>query len=116
MAEISVPSRRWIGTTIVSIVALFLGFVAVQLSPWLLVPVAVLSGVGILMTWPDADKSDDEGSAFVRGDASGSVFEDVFADGADRFVDGNAIGAVFRRVIHRVRDGGNRAARRKKRK
>ena len=66
------------------------------------------------MTWPGGDEKEGERSAFVRGDASGSSFDQIYVDGADSFIEGNAIGAQFRRIVFRARRGLNRAARRRK--
>jgi hypothetical protein len=43
-----------------------------------------------------------EPSVFIRGDASGSVIENVETD-ADVFIEGDRSGAVFRNVVHRTK-------------
>jgi hypothetical protein len=90
----SAPFHRWLGSSVVLAVGLVLGFlsVAAGYSPWLLAGLA----------WPGRDEPENERSAFVRGDASGSTFDEVVSDGSDSFIDGDALGAIFRRVIHRA--------------
>lgn len=101
--------RQWIGSIAVGAVGAALAVMSLWggYSHWLLVGLAALVGVGLLLTWPGRDKAasetpEAERSAFVRGDASGSTFDDVVSDGSDSFIEGNAIGAIFRRVIHRA--------------
>jgi hypothetical protein len=43
-----------------------------------------------------------EPSVFIRGDASGSVFEDIETN-ADVFIEGDRAGAVFRNIVHKTR-------------
>lgn len=104
MLETSAPIRRWIGSSVVLAVGLVLAIFSVWagFSHWLLVGLAAVAAVAIWMTWPGRDEPGAERSAFVRGDASGSTFDDVVSDGSDSFIEGNAIGAIFRRVTHRA--------------
>jgi hypothetical protein len=100
----SAPFHRWLGSSVVLAVGLVLGFlsVAAGYSPWLLAGLAVAAAIGVFLTWPGRDEPENERSAFVRGDASGSTFDEVVSDGSDSFIDGDALGAIFRRVIHRA--------------
>jgi hypothetical protein len=44
-------------------------------------------------------------TAFITGDAAGSVFENVETD-ADVFIEGDRENSVFRNVVHRTRRQG----------
>ena len=94
--------RQWAGQAGIAALGIVLAVMSLWVgSPhWVLLVIAGIAGGFIYMTHPGPDHRDEDDSAFVRGDASGSWFEDVYS-GARWFVDGKAISAAFRRVIHR---------------
>jgi len=101
--------RAQIASILSLIVGLLFGALgALQLlPPWLAWPLLGIGVLAAIFTYqvPKPSGGSDDDSAFVRGDASGSTFEDVRSNAKD-FVHGNATESVFRRVTHRGRRHG----------
>jgi hypothetical protein len=101
--------REWIGTSMIALTGTVIGLLGIwrQWPTWLLVGFGLVTLSGVWMSRPRRPEPVSTAvppkteTAFVRGDASGSYFGDVFADGADVFIDGNANRTVFERVLHR---------------
>ena len=80
----------------------------VQWPLWTIGPiVGVFLVVGYLLrpsksAPPTPASSPRRDTAFVRGDADGSTFDDIVVDGAHAVIDGNARNAVFHNVRYRA--------------
>jgi hypothetical protein len=96
--------RQWVGASGITVLLLTLGFGTIYLQHWpqwtVLVPPAVI--VVAILLWLGRPGGADTATAFVRGDASHSSFEDVRAT-ADTFIAGDARYAIFRNVRFNVR-------------
>lgn len=71
---------------------------------WILIAIALL--LGAVLTFPVRSQTE-EPSVFVDGDASGSIFGNVYSD-AHTFVRGPAKRALFWNIIHRPQPGERR--------
>ena len=77
---------------------------------WTLAPIALVFLAGAFLLWPAtptvgkplSPPLPQRDSAFIRGDASGSYFENLDVEGASAVVDGDARGAVFRNIRYRA--------------
>src|SRR6266550_8830265 len=91
------PASQYIGTVLWGVLNLTVAAAALygwRWPLWTIAPIVVVFVLGAYFVWPIAPPPPvgQRGTAFVRGDASGSTFDDVDVQGADAVVDGDARG------------------------
>jgi len=104
---LSGPASQYIGTVLWTALGLALAVATLygwRWPLWTIAPIVLLFGLGAFFLWPTTPPPPParRGTAFVRGDASWSIFDDVDVQGADAVIDGDAKGAIFRNVRYRA--------------
>jgi hypothetical protein len=101
--------RTWIGTVGFAVLAIAVGIVSVtwHWNVWFTLATVVLCITFAYLLMPmagSAGTAEKTGTAFIRGDASGSRMHNVLVEGADTFVGGSAKDAVLTNIIFRARE------------